>query len=491
MIALAACVLVFARTMDRSLNHDEHQFLAPAALLAREGLEPWRDYQLFHLPNLILAYAAADRLTGDLVFGAKLVSFAATAFVICLVVWLAMRGDPRRGVLIGGAAVLVLLGDPLFLFTAGKTWNHEVPTALLIAAGASLVLASGRDRLWQTACAGVLAGLATGCRLTFAPMLIGLFVFVLLFPVPWRRRFMHAGVLTIAATIALGPSLYFLATQTEAFIFGNLEFPRLRLTDPTDTRVQKTVSLWRKLRFFFKEIMLPSWPVFLPWLAFAIRPGWQWLRTRRFDQAAAGLSLVLFPFVLAGCFSPARYQKQHFFVFVPLLMVTVLAILMSQYVRHKILTNLLIGGLALISIVRGWAEYVVIENLAQPQEWFTSRLARAGSEIRAHAPGGQILTLAPALPLAGGLSIYREFATGAFAWRSARFVPAERRRQLHMIAPDDLDEFLRARPPAAVLTGVEEADEEAPLIAWARRNNFSPKPLKKGRVLWLPDTRVR
>lgn len=51
LIVLAA-FLLFARAVERDLNHDEHQFLAPSALLTT-GTRPYRDYPLFHLPNLI------------------------------------------------------------------------------------------------------------------------------------------------------------------------------------------------------------------------------------------------------------------------------------------------------------------------------------------------------------------------------------------------------------------------------------------------------
>ncbi|RYD71684.1 MAG: hypothetical protein EOP84_24465, partial [Verrucomicrobiaceae bacterium] len=77
LIAVAGWFLL-VRGMQRDLNHDEHQFLAPGVLLSREGLLPFRDYPLFHLPNLVFAYAALDRLTGWPVLPAKLLSICAS-----------------------------------------------------------------------------------------------------------------------------------------------------------------------------------------------------------------------------------------------------------------------------------------------------------------------------------------------------------------------------------------------------------------------------
>lgn len=492
-LALVAWSLVFARTVDADLNHDEHQFLAPAALLAREGLQPWRDYPLFHLPNLVFAYAAAERWTGDLILGAKLVGFLATAGLLGGLIWIGARRGTWPTWLFTLAVVLFFLADPLFLRTAGKTWNHEVPAALLIAAIGLLIVATRRDALWLTALAGVSAGLAAGCRLTFAPPLIGLFVLTLIVPLPWRRRWIHAATLTLSATLALAPSLYYLAAHPEAFVFGNLEFPRLRLLDPTNERIRKTMSWARKLRFFWKEIVLPSWPIFALWLAVGVRPGWQWLRDRAKGDAASGFFLLMFPFVLLGCFAPSRYQLQHFYVFIPLWLTAVVFRLRNLSLvtcRQRLIISIALP-VAVVTAVRSAREYDAVCTLARPSEWFPAKARRVGEEMRAVANPGRILTLAPALALQGGWPIYPELATGAFAWRSAKFVPAERRARLHLIAPEDLESFLQREPPAGILTGVEEDHEEDDLVEWARRHGYEPKPLKKKRTLWIPRSTIR
>jgi hypothetical protein len=88
--------------------------------------------------------------------------------------------------------------------------------------------------------------------------------------------------------------------------------------------------------------------------------------------------------------------------------------------------------------------------------------------------------------LEGGRQIYPEFATGPFAWRSARFASADDRRRLKLIAPEDLATLLERDPPAALLTGVEEKDLEAPLVAYAESHGYRPQKLTKRRLLWLP-----
>jgi hypothetical protein len=224
--------------MDRDLNHDEHQFLAPAALLSREGLQPWRDYALFHLPNLVFVYAAAGTLTGNIILGAKLVSFSASALLVLGLVVAAMR--VRRvyiALILGLTAILLLLTDPLFRYTAGKTWNHEVPSALLIGAIASLAAAARRDNLWLTAAAGVFVGLATGCRLTFAPTFVGLLIFVWLMPLVAPTALLPR-LRTYCGSHTRADSVSILSGDTTR----RLPFRKLPVSPPTPARRERCSS---------------------------------------------------------------------------------------------------------------------------------------------------------------------------------------------------------------------------------------------------------
>src|SRR5687768_6952834 len=81
--------------MERDLNHDEHQFLAPGALMAREGDQPYKDYPLFHVPNLVFVYAAVAQATPYYILGAKCISVLATVVLIAALVIRGLRNDAR------------------------------------------------------------------------------------------------------------------------------------------------------------------------------------------------------------------------------------------------------------------------------------------------------------------------------------------------------------------------------------------------------------
>src|SRR5438067_1389567 len=107
------------------LNHDEHQFVAPAALIQRFGLLPYRDFPLFHLPALTLVYALFYKCDYPFLLARTFNSAAASALV-CLVfafAWRKFAAWPfwRRFGISAGFAALILFA-PLFLETSGKTW---------------------------------------------------------------------------------------------------------------------------------------------------------------------------------------------------------------------------------------------------------------------------------------------------------------------------------------------------------------------------------
>src|SRR3954465_2194995 len=77
--------LLFLAAMGRDLNHDEHQFIAPGVLISRGGLLPYRDFPIFHLPNLAFISAGLDRLTHQPVCSAKTLNALASTTTITLI----------------------------------------------------------------------------------------------------------------------------------------------------------------------------------------------------------------------------------------------------------------------------------------------------------------------------------------------------------------------------------------------------------------------
>jgi hypothetical protein len=504
---LAAGVLLFARAMDRDLNHDENQFLAPAALLTRQGLLPYRDYPLFHLPNLTYIYASLLRATDHYVLGAKILSVLASTAVLGVVLLRATRRTPFGSdpwtVPIGLALALLLITDPLFLWTSGKTWNHELPAVLLVAAYLCQVASIERNSLVLSLLSGFIASLAVGTRLTVLPALLPFAATFFLPRVSTSRRLALFAAFAAAAIVGAAPSLYSFFTARDAFLFGNLEFPRLRLLDTADSRAADTATWWRKLRYFFKEIVMldrkdaqfrGSLLLVAVFLGSSIPVVWQWLRDRTttgsFDlrRFPAAFSSVLVLFVALGCALPTRYQYQHWFMLVPFLALAIAEALpfVTRGAHSWKAWTIVVIGLASV-LMNGRAYLEPTSRLFAPSEWYAIRLHTYGDEIRSHITG-RVLTLAPAYAIEAGLPTYPEFATGPFAWRLAHLLSPEKRQRFHVIAPADLESFLANKPPEAILTGVDEDQLEAPLISYAKAHGYQQVRLKKKRDLWLKPT---
>src|SRR5436853_6215645 len=78
-------LLLVAHGLFRELDHDEHQFVASGALLARHGLLPYRDYPYFHVPYLVFIYAAIFSATDHLLLAASLCSIFCSIATIVLI----------------------------------------------------------------------------------------------------------------------------------------------------------------------------------------------------------------------------------------------------------------------------------------------------------------------------------------------------------------------------------------------------------------------
>ena len=487
----ALLAFLFASAMARNLNHDEHQFIAPAVLLAQDGLQPYRDFPLFHLPNLVFLYAALFRVFDHPFLTARCFSVLcafATAALIFRECWHRPPfGLTRWRFAAAAATALFLVLDPLFFYTTGLTWNHDSTALFIVLAVLLQVKAARENSIPHALASAVCASLAAGIRLTVTPILIPLWLSIWFFPAPIRRRALIAAIYVVTATAALGPSLYYLAVHTDAFLFGNFEFPRLRLLDPENERIRKTMHPLRKLRFFFKEVALPSLPLFLAFLAFAVAPAWKFFRTRANELFAPALVLAILPFALIACFTPSRYHYQHCFIIIPLLILGVVFGIRTLSSPPK---WALISALALVVLSFLRFTYKSHDDIlpGPVRDWFPNRIATIGTAIAAQSPRGPILTLAPIYPMAAGLKTYPEFSTGLFGWKSARFVANERREALHLLAPEDLIDLLSSRPPGGILTGVEAANFEKPLLEYSRAHHFTPVKLGKERTLWLPPS---
>ncbi len=499
--AVAAAVLVHA--MQKPLDHDEHQFIAGGALLAREGLLPFRDYPYFHLPYLAFLYAPVFAFADKLLASARLLT-ATAALAVAGIVWARARTalasfasvpDSLRAA-VAATFVLALVTNPLFLDAAGRDWNHAV--AILLALGAALTIGGIPVSMHPTRAAliaGVLFGLAAGTRATM----------VLIGPALVLATWLAAREQTLAparrvatrwlggATLALLPLVALLALAPDGFVFGNLTY-NFSLNPLYRERMGYTVAMSdaQKLDYLFGTVLSHPRTAALT-LAYVVS-GVALLvsdqRARAKTAPALTIALCL-PLLLTAALLPTPSWYQYYYALVPFLLIGILA----NFSGLESSTARAIAALATAPVLVGaltGARYYAPVMATPPSAWTALVVHDRGVEIAGKAPPGRVLTLGPTYPLEGRLSIYPALATGPFEWRTTPLVTAPERARLNLLGPNELAALSDADAPGALLTGVERdpaENLEAPLLELARQRGWRSAPISGDLTLWAAPSR--
>jgi len=482
-VAVLTFPLLFSAAMDKGLTHDEHQHIAAGALLARDGLLPYRDFPHFHTPHLVFVYAGLFQLSDHLLIAARTFSEICSALIagtIFAVAWAAFR-DWRWWARLAGSvgALALLVSAPVFLKSAGSAWNQQ-PSVLFAVLSTLLVLFAAQTKRagLMLFTAGICLGLSVGFRLTFAPIALPLLGIIYFNPqLPAQPRLRLIGWMSAGAVLGLLPLWWLLIIAPEQTLFGNFGFPKVNITYRFATGEPRTMTLATKLRFVVKEVARPNWPVLV---ALAVSVGWYVRFSLRKSERFSLIALaILFPFVLAGSMAPSPLYEQYFYA--PLPFVILAIVWAARSLGHggtaARIAAATLAATVVVSIALVANEYIDdLKNLHRPDKWKTVRLRRDALKLRDRIGSGPVLTLGPIEALEAGLDIYRPLSTGPFAFRVARFIEPHNRQRLGMIAPDDLDQYLRTQPPPAAIL-LEQAAKEW----WFREYTLSAK-----RRLWLP-----
>lgn len=481
--------------MEKPLDHDEHQFVASAALYARDGLLPYRDYPYFHQPYLVFIYAAIFQISDRLLFSARLFSIFCAFTTLALVFGLFYRrfgatAFPKRFLLTAGG-IIMLIGSPLFAHTAGLAWNHDLP--MLLTLGAFLLYARAIRRqgsILAPLLAGLLLGVATGVRLSFAP-LFAPFVLLSFF---YRQLLPRQAVWRLPALFATGfclamlPSLFFFAQYPDAYLFGNLHYPVLNTLYREGLGYTRSMDFFSKILYTLEVLIQPgNLLIVAAALFFAFRKKWIGDSRRDHRRPEVFFILLLLPFLLIGTFAPTPSFKQYFY---PPLFFGFLAAAygLADFPRegtHPPQHLTVWGLLLLLFSLYNLPQYPDSFRLSKAKYWQPNQIHRLGESVgKALTVEDPVLTFAPIIPLEGGLAIYPQLATGPFAWRTAPYLAAEERKSYRMLAETDLADFLREHPPAAILQGFEWREEPA-LVDFARAEGYKEKSLLMGKRLWI------
>ncbi len=463
--------------MQRGFDHDEHMYVAAGKLLASKSLLPYKDYHYLHMPNLVLAYGLVFKLTDYTLLAARAFSVLCAWLSLALVFSLAVKAFAGHRYLlrflIGAGSVVLVMTNPIFTFTSGRAWNHDLMVLLGLAAVAVHAQGARRERpnRWVFV-SGVLLGLAIGTRLSFAPAVVPFLVAMLLYPRVLGRHGRLALVCWFGGGIlvSLLPALALFALAPKQFLFDNIGYAHFNTMYRQVTGHRRAMTPLGKLLYLTEVIGEPGNLLLLLSVICCVSS----VEFARVRAAAARYSdamflVMLVPFLLIGAFGPTPTWYQYLYAPLPFAVLAILHMVAAFGHHEKTMPwGLRLGvPIALLSAVSGMPSPGSLAGLLVPREWFPSKTHRLGVEMKAAVGEGRVLTLAPIYPLEGGANIYEEFAAGPFVWRIAPLVPEKTRRELGIVAEPDLPELLRRKPPRAVFVGFE-GDLEEPFVHYAK-----------------------
>ena len=482
----------FPHAMIMSLSHDENQFVASAYLFSSKGLLPYLDYPYFHMPNLIFIYAGLFKVFGYPLLVARSVSALCAAFAIGLISSIGFQHFALRSfwakVTFGFSSGLFLIANPLFQYTSGMAWNHDLPVLLTLIAASGIVLSEDRQyqRIWLFV-SGLMLGVAAGARLAFLLAFLAFYGYLWIRYSASKRNLIL--IFSIGILVGLLPAVILFALDPRSFIFGNLEYARLN-TLYRMNQGNPNLSMANKLWSSFNEIWSsPSTTIIsLAFCLIYLPPFF-----RRSDPPAKGYHHIfwtgLILMLAVTAFLPSPMYRQYLYAPIPFLYMAMVFAIAPRFPPIKHL-NLVHWFVILYVIVITVAELHVRDiagmarDVTHVQNWIPYQVHSTGKMMFDNLPQGKVLTLAPVYVIEAGREIYPEFATGPFASRVADFLSPQERREFKIVSPEDLEGFLISDPPVAILIVPENHALTDALVNEAQLLRYQSYPQDNGFVIW-------
>lgn len=484
--AIGLSALVFAvlglvgRVLAYPLNRDENMFVSVAQGLGTGDL--YRDLGYNHLPNLAYLFGSVFEITGT-------TSFLLTARLIVAAFWILavyflwrLSRQEGSGFPAFLAAASILVGSTLLLGAPGMlATNNFIPVALIFPA--TFLLFKGLDANGPLPMplfgAGVVASLVIGFKANYIFLAPFFALAVLAAPrstaLAERLKF---GLLPLGIGGFVGgfPTLVHMLGDPEAFFAHTLRyFTELQAAYWEQSADPKTVSIKDKIIlaqsiWFANTSLLALVLVGTQAALVAFAGGWRALLDWKVLLLSA---MAMCGFVVA--FVPSPSFVQYFVPPLPFLILLILVLAGKLPLNPRQSMGILCAittALALVNAVPRLAPSIA--GLASPSSWSTVGLGRAVAQAGNEAglrSGAKVATLSPVLALEGGYTIYPEFTAGQFVYRTAPFMNAEDRQFYRTTSPEELDSFLDADPPEAVLVHSGEP-MEADLARYARARGY-------------------
>ncbi len=496
---LLVAVILFSRAVSIPISHDEYQFVASAQFFRQGLLLPYVDYPFLHMPYMPIINSLAILFTRYDLFAIRLLNSFFTLLSMLLLFDLIFRQSSGaknwQRVLFGATGVLLYLTNPSFIEIDGRALNHTLPILLSLVTFWLVTRPLTQGAPWVFLLCGLLVGLAAGLRLSYIVLAVPILFAIFFDPLAAARkqRIRRAISLSAGVVLALIPAGVLLLMAPRQFIYGNFHYAVLNAIYRQNLGSSENMTLLGKAAMLFQFVFSDPATSILYILAFLffsvvfIR----WIRKKK--DADSFQMLVLFAYsavLLAAGFAPTPSWPQYFVALTPFLILGLFWGLGILRRSRPIFAWAAVAclGMALIASrpLREIAPQLGV--ITRQEAWIPMQMHRLAEEIQAKAgcmgTDCKLLTLAPIYPLEAGMNTYAMFTVGSFSWRTAPILPAETRAAYHIISYEELEPFLSADPPRAILTGTEAEYDgfttenpgklDQSFIDYAARNRYRP-----------------
>jgi len=498
LILIVLSLAILANSMTKPLGRDEQMYCTGGALLA-QGRMIYRDFsyaaQLPYHPLLCAALFRIFNTTHYLLVGRIASAFCDILVVVCIVGIYRhiFRSFAITGMLLGLAAAVLYVFNPLVDYANGYAWNHDV-VILCVVLSFWLFISidyKQKSKYWRIAAIGALLTFASFMRITTALVELLFFVIILSQPAESiKQRFRTAlPFLAAAALVSIWP-VWVIVQAPRAFFLNLVKIPMLygqwlHEIGMVYNKFELTLTCLRQPGYFVLMLLA----IYLCLMIVCLR------RRSKIPDVRTLLLAALLPltfFIIA--LIPPTMWRQYLAMPVPFLIISFALPLLylrkltdkTSVSKHFKIATALVAVCVLVAVACHPVILYRTPIVLIPEKWVPIEIHKISEDIAERTKEPKlILTLAPLLALEGRSDIYTELSCGAIIYRAADSMLPSERSITHTAGPKTLGELLGKSPPSAVILGVEMRRLEEPIFETIVKPDWERKTYENGIVVYF------
>ncbi|WP_163322283.1 hypothetical protein [Draconibacterium mangrovi] len=487
-VVLFAFILqaAFLRNMQNYTDHDDNPYNAGAKVTAEEGLLPYKDYRLIHMPYYVFTYALILEFTPSLTLSARIISLASFFTMLVLIFYSIQNSLYHKNQIfrfvIGASALLFIMYNP-FVQYAFARFTYDFP--LLLSMLSFLVLSStdrSRRLPLKAAISGLLLGVAVGFRMHFIFFIIPFALSILLFQKESTTvKFKQFLYFSLGVFAGLIPVFILISIAPKGFLFDIYQF-HFKI----DMKAQPgaALSLGEKLTELFDKV-LEKWQssVLLAGLILAlILKAFNLVKDNRLNFKINVL-LITLPFLVY--LSVGKLLIIQYVYPLSVFLIVVIFYTIGTQKNYFNYVAILFFVLSIIPPLK--VNYKKAYDMKTTESWYALSRHRISTLVDEAINGeAKVLTLSPAEILeSDSIKIYKEFVSSPFIWRTSHSISDDTRKEFNIISKKEVDNFMQTNQPDAILTGYYLGDLELKFVEFAQKNGYKKVDLPTERELKL------